>query len=73
MSANVGKIKKDDFIYEDQRVRVLNRNGFTACKLIGTSSLLPDVLAGDSESIMIFHIETTKDSHIHIKKRKVRV
>lgn len=71
MSLRVKELKKTDISYEDHLVRVLNRNGFTAYKLIGALPQLPDVLAGDGESIMMFQIETSKDSQIHIGKRKI--
>jgi len=71
MSLIVEELKKTDVSYEDHLIRALNRNGFTACKLIGALPYLPDVLAGDGESIMMFQIETSKDSQIHIEKRKI--
>jgi len=73
MSSTIAEIKRVDMSYENRLVRVLDRNGFTVCRLIQTSSPLPDVLAGDGESIMIFQIETSRDSNIQIEKRKIWV
>lgn len=65
------EIKRLGIKHEQELVKVFKDNDFTACRLPGSASRSPDIIAGDGESIFVLEVKTTTSSLIKIKKQQI--
>ncbi len=71
MITKVQEIKAEGIKHERNLVNSLKKRGYVAGRLQNSGVSLPDVIAGDRESIFVFEVKSTKKSNIKIYKRQI--
>lgn len=71
MIQSVQKIKKKGIEHERNLVNSLKNRGFMAARLQSSGVSLPDVIAGDGETIFVFEVKSTKTTNIKIYKKQI--
>lgn len=71
MMAKVQEIKAEGIEHERNLVNSLKRRGYVAGRLQSSGVSLPDVIAGDGESIFVFEVKSTATSNIKIYKNQI--
>lgn len=65
------EIKRLGIKHEQELVKVFKDNDFTACRLPGSASRSPDIIAGDGESVFVLEAKTSSNSLIKIRKQQI--
>lgn len=71
MMNKVQDIKAEGIEHERNLVNSLKRRGYVAARLQSSGISLPDVIAGDKESVFVFEVKSTKKANIKIYKRQI--
>lgn len=71
MSAKIENIKAVGIEHERNLVNALKKRGYMAARLQGSGVSLPDVIAGDGESVFVFEVKSTRTTNIKIYKRQI--
>lgn len=71
MSAKLEDIKAAGIEHERNLVNALKKRGYMAARLQSSGVSLPDVIAGDRESVFVFEVKSTKKANIKIYKRQI--
>lgn len=72
MSAKITELKAIGIEHERNLVNMLKKKGFMAGRLQGSGTSLPDVIAGDSDTLFVFEVKSTTTTNIKIYKNQIR-
>lgn len=71
MSVKIEEIKAAGIEHERNLVNAIKKKGYMAARLQSSSVSLPDVIAGDGETVFVFEVKSTKTTNIKIYKRQI--
>jgi len=71
MSAKIEDIKAAGIEHERNLVNALRKRGYMAARLQSSGVSLPDVIAGDGESVFVFEVKSSQTTNIKIYKRQI--
>ena len=65
------EIKRIGIKHEQELVKLLKDNEFSACRLVASGASNPDIMAANGEQIIIFEVKTTRTPLIKMRSKQV--